>query len=221
MRLVVIGATGGIGRAVTAQALAADHHVTAVVRDLSRLDREIPAAAVDLADPDPAELRAALAGADAVLSCVGPRRKAETGIVSRATAAITEAMRATGTRRIISVSGIGLSTVPTPARPRPLRREPGAGIAMTLFTLPLVRAAIGAHMSDVAAAEEHLGASGLDWTAVRLPRLTDGPLTGSYQVAYGTSLPRAFRLSRQDAAHFMLRAVADPHAVGRHVTVAH
>ncbi|RRR98549.1 NAD(P)-dependent oxidoreductase [Glycomyces terrestris] len=221
MRLVVIGATGGIGRAVTAQALAADHHVTAVVRDLARLDPEIPAAAVDLADPDPHALRAALAGADAVLSCVGPRRKDETGIVSRATAAIADAMRDTGTRRIVAVSGIGLSTVPSPNRPRPLRREPGAGLAMTLFTLPLVRAVIGAHMSDVAAAEELLAASGLDWTAVRLPRLTDGPLTGTYQVAHGTSLPRAFRLSRADAAHYMLRAAADRRTAGTHVTVAY
>ncbi len=32
MQLVAIGATGGIGRAVTAQALAADHHVTAAGR---------------------------------------------------------------------------------------------------------------------------------------------------------------------------------------------
>lgn len=66
------------------------------------------------------------------------------GIVSAGTAHIIAAMQAAGTRRIIAVAGIGLSTVPTPNRPR-RRREPGAGTLMTLVTLPLVRATLGPH----------------------------------------------------------------------------
>jgi putative NADH-flavin reductase len=220
MKLTVIAATGGIGRAVLAQALEAGHDVTAVVRDRSKLDRDVRSFAVDLTEPVTESLCTAVSGADAVLSCIGPRRKDETGIVSAGTARIIAAMQAAGTRRIIAVAGIGLSTVPTPNRPR-RRREPGAGPLMNLVTLPLVRALLGAHMSDVAAMEEQLAESGLDWTSVRLPRLTDGPLTGKYQVAHGISLPRALKLSRADAAHFMLRALDDRHSLGRHVTVAY
>ena len=36
MRVTVIGASGGIGREVVRQAIAADHEVTAVIRDSAR-----------------------------------------------------------------------------------------------------------------------------------------------------------------------------------------
>ncbi|WP_205326444.1 NAD(P)-dependent oxidoreductase [Glycomyces sp. YM15] len=221
MKLTVIAATGGVGRAVLVQALEAGHDVTAVVRNPSELDRKAPAVAVDLADPVTESLVAAVAGADAVLSCLGPRARVETGIVAPGTARIIAAMQAAGTRRLLTVSGIGLTTVPTEARPRPPRREPGAGPFMNYVTLPIARAVIGTHMSDVAAMEELLAGSGLDWTAVRPPRLTDGPLTGVYQVAYGTSLPLALKISRADVAHAMLAAVTDPRASRTHITTAY
>jgi putative NADH-flavin reductase len=221
MRLTVVAATGGIGRAVLAQALDAGYDVTAVVRDPAKLDREVPAVAVDLEAPVTEALRLAVAGADAVVSCLGPRRKTETGIVAKGTFRLIAAMQSVGARRIVAVTGVGLSTVPTPNRPRPLRREPGAGPLMNLLTLPLARAVIGTRMSDAALAEERLAESGLDWTSVRVPHLVDGPLTGDYQVAYGTSLPRALRLSRADAAHCMLAAVADRRARRTHITVAY
>lgn len=221
MKLTVIAATGGVGRAVLAQALDAGHDVTAVVRDPSRLHREVPAVAVDLAAPVTEALCSAVAGADAVLSCLGPRAKTETGIVSPGTARIIAAMQAVGASRLLVVSGIGLTTVPTAARPRPPRREPGAGPLMNYVTLPIARAVIGTHMRDVAAMEEQLEESGLDWTSVRPPYLSDGPLTGVYQVAYGTSLPRALKISRSDAAHCMLGAVADPRASRTRLTVAY
>lgn len=220
MKLTVIAATGGVGRAVLAQAIEAGHDVTAVVRDPSRLDREVRSVAVDLAASVTDALIGAVAGADAVLSCLGPRAKAETGIVAPGTARIIAAMQAAGTRRILAVSGIGLSTVATPDRPK-VRREPGAGVLMSLVTLPIARVFIGTHMRDVAAAEEELEGSGLDWTAVRPPYLSDGPLTGTYQVAYGTSLPRAFKISRADVAHCMLAAIGDPRASRTRFTVAY
>jgi len=51
--------------------------------------------------------------------------------------------------------------------------------------------------------------SGLDWTAVRLPWLTDKPLTGTYQTAYGQNLRRGL-ISRADVAHLMLRVLEQP-----------
>lgn len=221
MKLTVIAATGGVGRAVLAQALDAGHDVTAVVRDPSRLDRDVPAVRVDLTAPVTEALRSAVAGADAVVSCLGPRAKTETGIVSPGTARVIAAMQAVGARRLLTVSGIGLATVPTSSRPKPSRREPGAGPLLNYVTLPLLRAAMGVHMRDVAAMEEQLQESSLDWTSVRPPRLTDGPLTGDYQVAYGAGLPRALKISRADVAHAMLAAIDDPRAVHTHITVAY
>ncbi|WP_199036569.1 NAD(P)-dependent oxidoreductase [Glycomyces salinus] len=221
MKLTVIGATGGIGRAVVAQALEAGHDITAVVRDPRRVEADVHVVPTDLSRPDPAVLASAMEGAAAVLSAIGPRRRGEWGIVSRGTAAIAEAMAAAGARRVLIVTGVGISTVRTPGRPNPAKREPGAGFVMRRFATPLARAVIGEHMADVATAEEILAGSGLDWTSVRVPYLVDAPLTGVYKVAYGVSLPRAFRLGRADAAHFMLGAVDEPRAFARPVTVAY
>src|SRR5215813_6477101 len=76
MKLTIVGATGGIGRLLLEQAVAAGHEVTAVVRNPANLTRPIRAVKVDLSQPDRVALESAMAGADAVLSGLGPRSRA-------------------------------------------------------------------------------------------------------------------------------------------------
>jgi putative NADH-flavin reductase len=116
MHLTIVGAQqGGIGRHLVDQPLAAGHTVTAAVRNPRNTHRDIPSVAVDLACPDFVALRSAVTGSDAVLSCLGPRGKHEYGVVSAGTDAILAAMQGTDCRRIIAISGAGVSTAPTPA----------------------------------------------------------------------------------------------------------
>jgi hypothetical protein len=51
-----IAATGGVGRELLEQAVAAGHDVTAVVRNPGKLSREVRAVTSDLTAPDPAVL---------------------------------------------------------------------------------------------------------------------------------------------------------------------
>lgn len=220
MRLAVVAATGGVGRHLVDQALAAGHSVTALVRNPANLHVSVPAAAVDLAAPDAAVLREALVGQDAVLSCLGPRGSGEYGIVEPGTRAIVTAMQDAGCRRIVAVSGLGVSTVPTPSRPHPPRREPGAGLWNQYVATPLGRRVLGNHFVDVAMMEHVLRTSGLDWTTIRPPYLSDGPVTGRYRVAMGHGVPRGVRLSRADVAHLMLRVLEDPATFGQAVGAA-
>lgn len=46
--------------------------------------------------------------------------------------------------------------------------------------------------------------SGLDWTIVRPPRLTDRALTGDYRLADGRMPRGRLSISRADVAHFLL-----------------
>lgn len=117
MQITIFAATGGVGRHLVEQALQAGHQVTAAVRSPQALDRDLPVVAVDLSDPDPTALIRAVSGADAVLSGLGPRKKTEVGIVTPGTRAIVTAMEASGTKRLVVVSGAGVSTAPTPIRP--------------------------------------------------------------------------------------------------------
>ena len=85
MKLTIIAATGGVGRELLQQALAAGHDVTAVVRNPGKLSRQVRAITTDLTAPDPAALESAVAGADAVLSGLGPHSNADAGIAAQGT----------------------------------------------------------------------------------------------------------------------------------------
>src|SRR5713101_4551540 len=76
MKLAIFAATGGIGRQLVEQAVAAGHDVTAVVRNPKKVSEAVRTVTVDLAAADPAALEAAGAGADAVISGLGPRSSA-------------------------------------------------------------------------------------------------------------------------------------------------
>src|SRR6266480_5767387 len=103
MKLTIIAATGGVGRELLQQALAAGHDVTAVVRNPGKLSRQVHAITTDLTAPDPAALESAVAGADAVLSGLGPHSNSDAGIAAQGTLAIVAAMKITGVRRIVAV----------------------------------------------------------------------------------------------------------------------
>ena len=71
--------------------------------------------------------------------------------------------------------------------------------------------------TDLEAMEAVLRDSGLDWTAVRPPKLTDNPGTGHYRRAVDAN-PGGNTITRADVARAMLDCVTDPatsgHALG-------
>jgi uncharacterized protein YbjT (DUF2867 family) len=207
MRLTIFAATGGIGRQILEQAVATGHDVTAVVRDPGKLSREVRTVTADLTAPDPAALESAVEGADAVLSGVGPRSRSEAGIASQGTRAIVHAMQAAGARRLIVVSAAPIGTVPSPDRPRPPTHDPGDGFFMRHLFGHMAKAMFREHYVDLALMEDVVADSGLDWTIVRPPRLTDRPLSGAYRTAYGQNLRGGWSVPRSDVAHLMLRLV--------------
>jgi putative NADH-flavin reductase len=221
MNLTIFAATGGIGRQVLEQAVAAGHQVTAVVRNPAKLPAG-PTRVVraDLADADPAALESAVEGADAVLSALGPRSNSEAGVAWRGTRAIVQAMQATGARRIVVVSAAPIGTVPSPGQPRPPKHDPGDGFVMRHLLAPLTKAALRRHYQALAMMEDVLRDSGLDWTIVRPPRLTDKPLTGAYRTAYGQNLRRGLLVSRADVAHLMLCVLGQPETIKQVIGIA-
>jgi len=221
MKLTIVAATGRIGRLLVDQAMAAGHDVTAVARRPRDLPPEVRVVTADLAAPDPAVLESAVRGADAVLSALGPRTKADEGVVAPGTRALVEAAWSTGVTRIVVVSAAPIGTVPTPARPKPPKHDPGDGVVMRYVLNPAVKRVLRAGYADLARMEEELRETALDWTVVRPPRLTDKPLTGTYRVALGRNLRRGLSVSRADVAHLMLRVLEQPETIGQTVGVAY
>ncbi|OSC63442.1 epimerase, partial [Streptomyces sp. BF-3] len=158
---------------------------------------------------DEAAVRAAVAGRDAVLSGLGSRGRKANGVAERLTGRIVSAMEAEGARRLLVVSAVPVGPEPAddPLVDRLMRRAIGAVLA-ELY-------------ADLARMEAVLADSATDWTAVRPPRLTDGPRTGVYRKVVGGT-PRSSRtVSRADVAHAMLALIDDPAAVKQGVGIAY
>jgi uncharacterized protein YbjT (DUF2867 family) len=173
MKVTIFAATGGVGRQVLEQAVAAGHDVTAVVRDPSKLSAAVRGGGgvhtvtADLAAPDPPALESALQGADAVVSGLGPRSSSDAGIAAEGTRSIVAAMEATSVRRIVVVSAAPVGTVVAPHRPEPPKYDPGDGFFMRHLFGQFAKAAFGKVYADLAVMEDILRASDLAWTVIR------------------------------------------------------
>ncbi len=220
MKLTIIAATGGVGRELLEQAVAAGHDVTAVVRNPGKLSREVRAVTTDMSAPDPEAMESAVAGTDAVLSGLGPHSNSDAGVASRGIRAIVAAMRATSVRRIVVVSAAPVSTVASPSRPNPPKHDPGDGFFMRYLFSKIAGARFGKVYADLALMEDVLAGSGLDWTVVRPPQLTDKPLTGRYRTAYGQNIRGGFSVPRADVAQFMLRVLGQPETIHQVIGIA-
>ncbi|WUD73769.1 NAD(P)H-binding protein [Streptomyces sp. NBC_00510] len=210
MDITVFGATGGIGRQIVRQALTAGHRVTAVVRDPARLPvtgSGLEVVTASLTDPEP--LRAAVAGRDAVLSGLGPRRRRDAGIATAVTRPVLRAMEAEGVRRFVAVSAAPLGPVPEDET------------LLGRITAPVVSGLLRPVYDDLRAMEDEMRRSATDWTAVRPPKLSDRPLTGVYRTALNANLRGGFTIGRADVAHAMLAVVDDAATLKQAVGVAY
>jgi putative NADH-flavin reductase len=200
--LLVIGATRGSGRQVMQQALAAGYTVTAVARDPARVGAEHGRLRVlrgDVLDGD--TLAAAMAGQDAVVSTIGVTSRGPTTLYSDGMRNIIAAMRATGVARLVAVSAA------------PLGIDEGDTLPSRLLMKPLLLALFKQPYADMARMEEEIRASGLAWTIVRPPRLTDKAATGRYRTALNRSVRRGYLISRADLAGAILTLLDDPRTI--------
>ena len=194
MKLTVFGATGGTGSEAVGQALDAGHEVLAVVRNPARLRISHPNLTIMTADVlQPAEIADAVAGRDAVISALGHSRRpaerkpaAHSTLCADSARSVTEAMRATGSRRLVIVSASGPYT-------------DGDGLVLRSVIKPIVGRFLKGAWADLVAMEEVVRASGLDWTVLRPPQLTDKPVTGRYRTRLDANA-RGLRVSRADVA---------------------
>ena len=201
-KLLVIGATRGTGRQVLQQALAAGCAVTALARDPVRVDREHERLTVLQGDVlDPATLTPAMAGQDAVVSTIGVTSRGPTTLYSDGMRHIIQAMHSAGVTRLVAVSAA------------PLSIDDGDTLPSRLLLKPLLLALLKPVYADMARMEEQIRASGLDWTIVRPPRLTDKAATGRYRTAFNLSVRRGYTISRADLADAIIKLLDDPRAI--------
>ena len=197
MKLLILGATGPSGLKLVEQSLEQGHEVTAFVRTPAKMKishARLTVAKGDVLDKD--SLLRALEGKDAVLSALGVGKSLRANnLMTNAMSNIIPAMNERGIKRLIFESAFGVGETLQQA---------------DLIQKIIFRTLLKGLYSDKAKAEEQLRSSALDWVLVYPVVLTNGPLTGKYQVAEKLPMKGMPKISRADVAHFMLRQLADP-----------
>ncbi len=214
MKIVVFGASGAIGRAITAELLIRGHTVTAATRSGGPIEGLVVQAVTgDASAPDSVARLAA--GQDAVVSAVGPRRGSgeDPGeCLLGAARGLAEGLRRAGVRRLVVVGGSGSLEV-----------APGQRLVDTPDFPPAWKAMALAHARTLD--EVYRGIDDLDWTYIS-PARTIGPgeRTGEFRVGGDQLLvddAGESRISVPDFAIAFVDELEDGEAFRRQITVAY
>jgi putative NADH-flavin reductase len=200
MNIFIAGANGGIGRQVVQQALDGGHRVTALVRDPSKLSITHPSLLIVRGDVlQPSSFEAALKGQDVVVSALGLKKSGGETVTlySRGCANLLLAMGEHKITRFFCISASALDV--NPMFPRYLK----------FVTKYILQRLLKQMYADLRRMEIQVKGSKCDWTIIRPPRLTNGPMTGHYRSAVGTFLKNCLKISRADVAHFILHHTQD------------
>ena len=214
MNILVIGATGGSGRAVCDALLERGHTVTALARHASSLPAQAGLERVDGDATRAAVLDAVMPGHDAVVVTLGiseptlrVRLRGAQGtaddVRSKGTAAIVAAARRAGVRRLVVQSSYGVGDT------RSLLRLTDR----ILFAL-LIRPQI----IDSEIQEGVLRGSELDWTIVQPVYLTDGDSSEHFTSIDGTI--RRSKVARRGVARVHAELVESSDRVRETVSVS-
>ena len=200
-RLLIIGATGGIGRCAVDIALARGCTVRALARGAATLGGGHHALEPVAADAtDPAAVRAALDGVDAVIHAIGvapslSRMLKPISLFSESTRVLIAAMREAGVARLVAVTGFGAGD-----SRRAMSRIERTGHRMVL----------GTAYADKDRQEALIRDSGLDWLIVRPVILTNGRAKGHYRVLLDPADWRNGLIARADVAAFLVDQATAP-----------
>ena len=204
MNILVLGATGNTGRQFVDMALERGHRIKAIVRSSGGLGDRKGLEIIQGDVLDPSVLKQASRGMDAIVSCLGIRKKEPSDpwspllspedFTERCAIGIVDAMKANSIERavVISSAGVGNSWEAVDADMRDVIQSSSVG---TIFR-------------DLGNMEQVLEASGLDTLAVRPVALVNGAASGSAQIV--DRFEKTSKISTGDVAQWMLDAVGRP-----------
>ena len=209
LKVLIIGATGGTGQQLVAQALQAGCDVTAFARNISRISVQHERLRCVAGDATAAwsSLDEAMRGQDAAISAIGVGASLQAGdLIQRAVPAMLSAMRAHRVRRLIFTSAIGVGDAFHDA---------------PLFSRIMIRLLLRDIYADKAIGDALVEESGLDWTIVQPAQLTNGPLTGTCRAGENLKWSGIPTISRADVAHFMLGELKQSAYIGKTVRLGY
>lgn len=177
MKVIIFGASGNIGSRLTREMLARGHTVTAFIYGPSPFKKRERLHVIQGDVHSAEDVDKAVRGQDVVLSALGSWGTPSKDILSSAMTHVIPAMRKYKIKRIVSLTG---------ADARDLGDKPNL---LQKFTHTLFGTIAAPIMRD---GEEHirlLRKSGLDWTVVRSPVMSNRGRSGSFRLSVRLPMP--------------------------------
>ncbi|MGA7778269.1 MAG: NAD(P)H-binding protein [Paraburkholderia sp.] len=194
LKIALFGATGMIGSRIATEAARRGHQVTALVRDPARVpggDVNLRAAQADVLDA--ASIAATTRGHDVVASAYAPPSD-DVGVLTKATRALVEGVRAAGLKRLVVIGGAGSLEV-----------APGKQLVDAEGFPDAYKAVALAHRD---AFDYYRTVSDLDWTVFAPAALiAPGERTGTFRTGADTLIADADGNSRISAEDFAIAFV--------------
>lgn len=198
MKILVIGATRGIGFELMKQAAHQNHEVTVLARKpdelRSKIEKEDFREKINLIKGDILDAEAvgkAVENQDAVCSAIGIGITFKpVTVLSEGAKTLISAMQETTVKRLMVVTGLGAGD----------SKNHGGFLYDKIFNPIFLRTIY----EDKNRQEQLVKASSLDWTIVRPAVLTNGSKTGKYRVFTDLSGVKAGKIARADVADFIL-----------------
>ena len=199
-KVLIIGASRGIGLETLKAALRAGHSVRAFARSARRIridDPKLEKIPSDALQMD--TVRRALTGIDVVIQSLGVSAGPEiilkpTRLFSTATRVLVTAMEEAQVRRLICVTGFGAGD----------SRGRGGFLYNAAFHL-----LVGRIYDDKDVQERIVRRSKLDWVIARPVILTNGPKTSAYRALVDPRDWTCGFISRADVADFLVKQIDD------------
>lgn len=191
-RVLVLGASGGVGREIIALGLDRGLDLTAQTRRASKLQEIADRVRVVETDPrDSVRITEIVSGQDAVIFSLGVDQTGQTTLFSDATRILIEAMQQTRVRRLVAITGVGAGET----------RGHG-GFLYDWFIFPLFTRK---RYLDKDRQEALIEKSALDWTIVRPAPFNERPASTPFQVHTGVAKDVILRrVTRREVAGFVL-----------------
>lgn len=197
MKIVVFGASRGVGINVVEQALQAGHIVTAFVRSPETFKLQHADLTVLKGDAmDASAVEQAIAGQEAVISALGPTRPPVPHMMETSAKNIVAGMKKHGVKRLVSTTGAGVRQ----PKDQPKFIDHFIGFLLNILAKDVVL--------DSAANVRVIQSSDLDWTVIRYPRLVDGERKGIYRVGY-VGKNSGTQITRADGADFVMKELVE------------
>ncbi|MGH8807601.1 MAG: NAD(P)-dependent oxidoreductase [Noviherbaspirillum sp.] len=216
MKVLVVGATGGSGRATVEELLSRGHEVTAFARHAEQL--QPLSGRINIVNGDamnPADMERAVKGQDAVIVTLGIRESAlRVRLFGSASTPID--VRSAGTRNAIAAMrkhGV-----------RKLVVQTSFGVGETRDKLPfayrlMFKLLLKPQIADTEQQEREVRASGLDWVIAQPVNLTDG-LEGDGPFASPAGEVRGMKVSRKRVGRFLVDAMQSAKYLGSSVALS-